>query len=273
MAASAQRPSPVPVPAPAAWSAPSGASPVPTGAAASPAPYPAPVPHPQASSPQAMPRGSASFGRLVAVHRNGQDGDVFPLRSDSVDIGRTEGELTFGGDRYLAARHARVERRGVQVMLRPLDVVNGVFVRVLESTPLEHGDQILLGKELFRFELVEPIEKDPTPGLQHGVHLFGSPARSSWGRLRQLTISGLTRDVLHLAKTDIVLGREEGDVRYGDDEFMSRRHAMISFREGRAHLSDLGSSNGTFVRLRGERELRPGDLFRLGDQVLRYEPT
>ena len=56
-----------------------------------------------------------------------------------------------------------------------------------------------------------------------------------------------------------------------DDEFMSRRHAQISFRNGRGRLEDLGSSNGTFVKLRGPHGLSPGDLIRLGDELLRFE--
>jgi len=209
----------------------------------------------------------------VAVHRNGTDGDVFPLSGDAVDLGRSEGDLTFADDRYLAARHARVERRGAAVVVRPLDAVNGVYVRVSEPCALESGDQLLLGKEVFRFETLDPEERDPRPSMQHGVMLFGSPPRSPWGRLRQLIVTGTTRDVYHLFKPDVVLGREEGDLRFGDDEFMSRRHAILSHRDGRVQISDLGSSNGTYLRLRGERELKAGDLFRMGDQLLRYEPV
>jgi pSer/pThr/pTyr-binding forkhead associated (FHA) protein len=221
--------------------------------------------------PAPAPRGAPAAGRLVAVHRNGQDGDVFPFHGDVIDVGRHEGELRFPEDRYLAPRHARLERRGAQVILRPLDDVNGVYVRVVQPIPLEPGDQILVGKELLRFETLEPAEKDPSPAVQYGIYVFGSPARSPWGRLRQLTISGTSRDILHLVKLDVVIGREEGDLRFADDEFLSRRHAMVSMRDGRVQLSDLGSSNGTFVRLRRERELHPGDLFRIGDQLLRYE--
>jgi pSer/pThr/pTyr-binding forkhead associated (FHA) protein len=53
---------------------------------------------------------------------------------------------------------------------------------------------------------------------------------------------------------------------------MSRRHCSLTSRDGRVYLADLGSSNGTYLRLRGERELRPGDLLRIGDQLLRFEP-
>jgi hypothetical protein len=40
---------------------------------------------------------------------------------------------------------------------------------------------------------------------------------------------------------------------------------------GRGHLEDLGSSNGTFLRLRGPHGLASGDLIRLGDELLRFE--
>jgi pSer/pThr/pTyr-binding forkhead associated (FHA) protein len=36
-------------------------------------------------------------------------------------------------------------------------------------------------------------------------------------------------------------------------------------------LEDLGSSNGTFVRLRGDHLLVPGDLMRIGNVLLRFE--
>ena len=93
----------------------------------------------------------------------------------------------------------------------------------------------------------------------------------AWGRLRQLTTSGHTRDVLHLAGAEIVLGREEGHHHFPDDDFMSRRHAVLTTSGGRGQLADLGSSNGTYVRLRGEHLLRPGDCVRLGDQLLFVE--
>ena len=269
-------PAPAPMPVPSPWGAPAQAA-IPDasggGAAAGliGGARPSPQPVPLGAAPS--PRPVAGLGRLIAVNRSGQDGEVYPLHHEVVDIGRSDGALLFGGDRYLAPRHARLERRGGHVIIRPLDAINGVYLRLHETVVLDNGDQFLLGKEVLRFEAVDPVEKDPTPAVQHGVHIFGSPLRAPWGRLRQMTVAGTTRDVYYCNRTDVVIGREEGDLRYGDDEFMSRRHAMISFREGRVQLADLGSSNGTFLRLRGDRELRPGDLFRVGDQLLRYEPT
>ena len=68
-----------------------------------------------------------------------------------------------------------------------------------------------------------------------------------------------------------MVGRESGDLVFSDDEFMSRRHAQIVYRNGKGLLEDLASSNGTFLRLRGPHGLVSGDLIRMGDELLRFE--
>src|SRR5262249_47964615 len=190
------------------------------------------------------------------------------------DIGRTEGQLRFPEDAFLAGRHCRLERRGTTVVVLAIDAVNGVYVRVRpgEVVALRHGDQLLCGKQVLRFEGLEPEEARPPSAIQHGVRLSGSPPRSPWARLLQVMQSGVAQDVYHLVPLEVVLGREDGDLRFPDDEFMSRRHARIANRDARFELSDEGSSNGTFIRLRGERALRAGDRLRLGDRLFRYEP-
>ena len=109
------------------------------------------------------------------------------------------------------------------------------------------------------------------PALEHGVVVFGTPVRPPWARLRQITPAGVTRDIYHLDAARDRAGPGDGDIVFSDDEFMSRRHAQMSYRNGRGHLEDLGSSNGTFLRLRGPHGLASGDLIRLGDELLRFE--
>jgi len=98
-----------------------------------------------------------------------------------------------------------------------------------------------------------------------------SPPREPWGRLVQIVPSGGYRDVRHLAGDEVVLGREEGDIVFRDDAFLSRRHAALTWDGKRALVTDLGSSNGTFVRIAGPTALRHGDHIRMGDQLLRIE--
>jgi pSer/pThr/pTyr-binding forkhead associated (FHA) protein len=208
--------------------------------------------------------------RLVAVRRDGSDGESYPIAGDQVDIGRSEGDLHFD-DPHLAPRHARISLRAGQHVLTPLEPRNGVYRRISQPVELTDGNLILIGKQVMRFEFLSDVEKTLRPAVEYGMVLFGTPLKAPWGRLRQLTSAGTSRDMFHLTRSDLVLGREQGDIVFSDDEFMSRRHALLQFRNGSALLSDLGSSNGTFVRLTGQHPLAPGEMIRLGDELLRFE--
>lgn len=210
-------------------------------------------------------------GRFVVLRRDGSDGDVLTLSGESCDLGRST-HRCFADDPYLAPRHLRLSPVGGGVRVRALDSVNGVFWQLREPHELQTGDVFFVGRELIRFELLLGDERDQPAVSEQGVRVLGSIPRESWGRLRQLTTAAVSRDVWHLSRAEILLGREEGDIVFPDDEFMSRRHALVSRLGGKVRLEDQNSSNGTYVRLRGDRDLMPGDVIRLGEQVLRYEP-
>jgi len=223
-----------------------------------------------AARPSVAAARQAGGPRLVAVRRDGSDGESYPLAGEQVDIGRSEGDLHFD-DPHLAPRHARITVRAGQHVITPLENRNGVYRRIGQVVELVDGNLLLVGKQILRFEFLSDAEKTLRPAVEHGVVLFGTPLKAPWGRLRQLTSAGTSRDMFHLSRSDLVIGREQGDIVFSDDEFMSRRHALLQFRNGNALLSDLGSSNGTFVRLTGQHPLAPGEMIRLGDELLRFE--
>ena len=245
---------------------------VPPHAAPLPAPMQVPMQAPIAPLAAAVRvvAGQQTGFRLVVVHRDGTDGITYNLLGDQIDIGRTEGDLLFE-DPHLAPRHARIVASLTGRVLTPLETRNGVYVRLRGPVDLQDGDYVLMGKQVLRFETVSEPERNVRPALEHGVVVFGTPVRPPWARLRQITPAGVGRDVFHLTRPDMVMGREIGDIIFSEDEFMSRRHAQVSYRSGRGHLEDLGSSNGTFLRLRGPHGLSSGDLIRLGDELLRFE--
>ena len=220
------------------------------------------------SSSGLKPVGDA--GRLITVRRDGTDGESFAIVGEQMDIGRSEGDLRFD-DPHLAPRHARILRRQGQFVLTPLEARNGVYIRLHSPYELNDGDHFLLGKQVLRFELLSEAEKALRPAVEHGVVLFGTPVKAPWGRLRQLTAAGTSRDLYHLTRGELTLGREQGDIVFSDDEFLSRRHAQLQFRANRVTLRDLGSSNGTYVRLRAQHVLSPGEMIRMGDELLRFE--
>jgi pSer/pThr/pTyr-binding forkhead associated (FHA) protein len=225
---------------------------------------------------------TAPRGRLVLIARDGGAGPSYPIL-DQLDIGRTEGDVLLPEDRTLATRHARITRRGSTLFVRDLGSVNGVYKRVRPGpTPGDTGtvrlrdqDLILVGQQVLRFEIVKDGEDGLGPAMQHGTLLFGTPVTPLYARLCQRTTAGVTRDVFHLHKPETVLGRESGDIVFTDDPFLSRRHASITVeRKGDAvegTLSDLESSNGTFLRIHAEVELHHGDEIRVGQQLFRID--
>jgi pSer/pThr/pTyr-binding forkhead associated (FHA) protein len=219
--------------------------------------------------------------RLVRIAKDGSEGAQHAITADLTDIGRSEGQILLADDPYLSARHARIVSRpgegpsaSPSLVLVDLGSVNGVYVRLRAPHALTHGDLLLLGQQVLRFEAVTEIEGARGPAMQHGVLLFGSPAPSTRGRLVQRTVEGLVRDVFYLVREEFVMGRENGDRTFPEDVFMSRKHAVVRRDASGFVLQDLGSSNGTFVQIQGEHVLRDGDQFRIGHHLFRVDiPT
>lgn len=94
-----------------------------------------------------------------------------------------------------------------------------------------------------------------------------APAR---GRLHLVMEGGQPGEVYQLSE-DTVIGRSAGEIVFPHDGFMSGRHARILQRDGSFVLTDEGSRNGTFIKIKGEVELKPGDMILVGKQLFRFE--
>lgn len=223
------------------------------------APYTAPVPDDAA--------------RLVVIAQDGTSGRQYPIDAEQVDLGREEGAILLPSDPYVSPRHARVLRRGGRIFLRDLSSVNGVYVRLRAAERLQHADLVLIGLEVLRFEVVSDAEKGLGPATERGTRVFGSPALPRYARICQRTVEGAARDVFYLGRDETVVGRESGDLVFTNDPFMSRRHAVFSRdpASGVFSLQDLGSSNGTYLAIRGEHEIVQGDHIRIGQHLFRLD--
>ena len=68
----------------------------------------------------------------------------------------------------------------------------------------------------------------------------------------------------------ITIGREAGNGIIINDAEVSRKHTQFVFQGGKVVVSDLGSTNGTFVdgqRLTGQQVLQSGQIISLGEQI------
>jgi len=210
---------------------------------------------------------------LVVIGQDGTPGRRYPIIDGLCQIGRAEGSLQLANDPYVSPRHAQLIYRSGQFFIQDLDSLNGIFVRLKGPLPLEHGDLVLIGLEVLRFEVVSEAEQRLGPAAEQGTQVFGSPATPRPARLIQCTVEGVARDIFFLSRTETVIGREAGDIVFTSDPFMSRRHAALT-RDPRTNvftLRDLGSSNGTYLRIRGERSIGDNDHIRIGQHLFRLE--
>ncbi len=218
-----------------------------------------------------MRSGSATApppARLIVIAQDGTPGREYPIEGGTLEIGRESGHIVLREDPYVCPNHARIFFDAGRFQLRNQSAVNGVYVRLTATTPLQDGDLVLAGLQVLRFETVPTNEQNLGQAVENGTRVFGSPAAPRLARLVQRTVEGGSRNIFYIHKTETTVGRETGDIVFTEDPFMSRQHAMISqVSQGAFTLSDLNSSNGTFLGLRGDRTLNDGDQLRIGQHL------
>jgi pSer/pThr/pTyr-binding forkhead associated (FHA) protein len=227
----------------------------PGGGAAMPAAAPAP----------AASRG-ATRGSLVVINPDGSEGDTFPLTDGDTSVGRTAGSV-FSADAYLSPHHATFSITGTTCTVRDENSLNGVYVKLKRDAPikLQDGDVFRIGQEILRFESI------PLPQLVQGVEPMGSPNPGYVGRLTLVIGRESTGNGYPIPPDGMHLGRERGDVVFPEDGYVSGLHCRVHYDGSSCVLTDVGSSNGTFLRVRGSRTLVSGDLLLMGQQLFRFQ--
>lgn len=77
-----------------------------------------------------------------------------------------------------------------------------------------------------------------------------------------------------LSRKKSILGRSFRACIPLEDDRVSREHAKIVFENGKFFLSDMGSTNGTFLnneQVNSVKEVKPGDLIRIGNSIFCFE--
>lgn len=232
------------------------------GAAPAPAPAPSAAPAATPSTSGGPPRGS-----LILIRPDGSEGEAFPLDANETRIGREAGGI-FASDSYLSPNHAVYRFDGGNLKVIDSDSLNGVYVRINAEEPHELVDGAIfrIGQEIIRYEGMRPPEAP-----QDGVQLMGSPDPGFLGRMR-LVIGRETHGNTYCIPPDgMHLGRERGDIIFPDDGYVSGLHCRIHKEGDKILLTDVGSSNGTFIRIRGEHDVTSGSMILMGQQLFRVE--
>lgn len=215
------------------------------------APAPAPVQRP--------------VGRMVLIRPDGSEGGTFPLQDGANVVGR-EADPLFENDYYLSPQHLEITIQNGAIFLKDRGSLNGVFFKIHEERVISDGQIFRIGQELLRFDEIAP----PQP-LPDGTEIMGSPNPGYWGRVVVMAGDGVDGNGYLLRGESVLVGRENGDITFPEDGYVSGSHLRISNVAGRSALMDLNSSNGTFVRINGEETVPPGTFVLVGQQLFRIE--
>jgi len=226
----------------------------------------APTPPIAAPQPTAQaPRPAVERARLVLIRPDGTEGGHHSLMEGDSSVGRDTGGV-FSNDPFLSPRHASFTVANGTLTVRDESSLNGIYIRIERQQPVElhDGDVFRIGQEILRFEAFHPM-----PRQADGTERIGAESDGLVGKIVLVTGRESFASAFPVPVTGLYLGRERGDILFPEDGYVSGLHCQLAVNQGRLTVTDVGSSNGSYVRLNGPRAVRNGDFLLLGQQLFR----
>lgn len=136
----------------------------------------------------------------------------------------------------------------------------------------DESDYIYLSDELVDEPEEGAIEEDKIEGVEEAP-AEESPYQEELAPRVIVKEKGVTKQELNLGSGTIFIGRSPSNQVPLPDPKISRKHAAIDFKNEHYILSDLGSSNGTFVdgKKIKEHTLEDGDEIKIGSYTLFFK--
>jgi thioredoxin reductase/ferredoxin len=205
---------------------------------------------PEQAATRPVPVAAPAPCALVSILPSGVEANEYPLKPDgATSVGRS-GDVSFPQDPALSDVHVVIAATEGKYFLQDQGTEAGVlFQSNLErSIELERGAVIRAGRQW----LVVGDRRRPNTV----VHYNEGGQRIAQFELKEGTT---------------VVGRQSPDITIApDDGSLSRRHFSLTYKGGTVVMKDLGSANGTQVRVSTPMRLRDGDRIMLGQQVLEF---
>jgi pSer/pThr/pTyr-binding forkhead associated (FHA) protein len=100
---------------------------------------------------------------------------------------------------------------------------------------------------------------------------MGAPIEGLWGRVALIVGKGRLGNAFPIGGDGITIGRERGNILFPEDGYVSGLHLKLYTEANKFFLTDLGSSNGTFIQVTKETRLPAGSLLLMGQQLFRID--
>jgi pSer/pThr/pTyr-binding forkhead associated (FHA) protein len=204
---------------------------------------------------------------LARVHSDGSMQQTYVLDRPGMTAGHA-GDIALT-DPSLAAQHVRFTQFSEQLFVEDLGSSGGVYIRLRGEHLLQEGDVFQIGQQWFRFLLEDGTR--PSFGSFDQTVLLRSEhgAKKLRGVLVRMDAAEKESARYDLTEGETLLGRSRGDHTFPEDPYLSSRHAKVAFRNGKYYLEDVGSTNGTFLRIRKCAFAQEGDTLLIGKQPFR----
>ncbi len=91
------------------------------------------------------------IGMLKQLYADRSEGNRYYFKKTPLIIGRQSGDIIFTEDKFMSNSHAVIEKENDYFFITDNGSSNGVFLQINEKTELSDEDQILIGKQLFKY--------------------------------------------------------------------------------------------------------------------------
>ena len=212
---------------------------------------------------------------LIIEDRYGRSAAEISFDQGSYTSGRVDGNDVGLPSSSVSRTHARIFVSNNKCYIDDLGSANGVTVDnipIKERTEIKNGSQIRIGEYTLYLEYKDQSDMNAGQDVLKTQIVSGDQGGYKIVRIRDK----FAGEEFMLAEATNTIGRTEDNYILLSDQSISRNHAKITNRGMLFYVTDLDSSNGTFVnnkKITGEHPLQAGDIIRFGNLSFVFVPS
>lgn len=207
----------------------------------------------------------------------GTKNNFFPLGNTPLTIGRSpQASLPIRDDPFLSPMHASLHAQPSGLVVQDLGSRNGTFVRLLDGSQIQAGDELVLGSQRLILIGIGGPTKDVRIPPSSDTRSYGGPAPKDLFLALRIIHQGpeataIAGAVLLRAGPTVTIGQRGCDVNFPEDPRLAPHHIDLFLQPTGTLIRLPPDSTGVFLRLRDPFPLEPGDELLVGEEVFRFE--
>ncbi len=212
---------------------------------------------------------------LIIEDRHGRSAAEISFDQGSYTIGRVDGNDVVLPSQSVSRSHARIFVSNNKCYIDDLGSANGVLVdgnAIKERTEIKNGSKIRIGEYTLYLEYKDQSELNSGQDVLKTQIVSGGQSGFKIVRIGDK----FAGEEFMLTEANNTIGRTEDNYILLSDDSISRNHAKIANHGVSFVVTDLKSSNGTFVnnkKISGDCPINPGDQIRFGNVSFIFVPS